>query len=431
MKSQLSLFKTRRFLPLFIVQFFGAFNDNAFKNALVIWCTYDVALKLNLDPKLIVTIASCLFILPFFIMSFLAGQLADKYEKSQIIRNIKKIEILLMSLIFLGFYFENIYFLLLLIFLMGAQSTFFGPLKYSLLPENLKDDELISGNALIEGGTFLAILFGTIFGGIAISGHYGVEVVCSFLILFGFVGYFSSKFIPKSPIGDSKLALSFNVFTQTKKIVNYAKKQEEVWLSVLGISWFWFVGIIFLSQIPTYTNEIVRGSEHVVTMFLSIFSVGMAIGSVMCNKLLKGEVNGRLIPYGSAGMTISILIFVVASYLYHNLTLPFSYVGIQGFITSGGYYSFAIIMSLFSLSIFSGIYTVPLYAIMQDRSQDKYISRIIAAHNVINSLFMVVASIVVLLLLLLNFNLLEIFLMLGVANIFVFFFIRKTVKNKL
>ena len=431
MISQLSLFKTRRFLPLFIVQFFGAFNDNSFKNALVIWCTYDVAVRLNLDSKLIVTAASGLFILPFFALSFLAGQVADKYEKSYIIRIIKRVEIVIMILIFLGFYFDNIYFLLFLMFVMGSQATFFGPLKYSLLPESLKEDELISGNALIEGGTFLAILFGSIFGGIVIRSHYGIEAVCIFLLFCAWIGYLSSKFIPKTPIGDSSLRISFNLFFQTKKIIDYAKEVKQVWLSILALAWFWFVGIIFLSQLPSYTNEIIGGSEYVVTLFMAIFSVGMAAGSVTCNILLKGKVNGRLVPIGSAGMTISIIIFVAASYFYHNLVKPDELLGVAGFFEVGGYYSFLIVLGLLFLSIFSGIYTVPLYAIMQDRSDDKYISRVIAAHNVVNSLFMVVASVVTLLLLTMKLNLLEIFTILGVANMLVFLFIQKIVKNKL
>lgn len=425
MKSQLNLLKTKRFLPLFITQFFGAFNDNVFKNAFIIWCTYDVSLQLDLDAKLMVTIASALFILPFFLFSFLAGQLADKYEKSSLVRVIKTIEIVLMCGVFVGFYFKYVYFLLFLLFLMGVQTTFFGPMKYSLLPEHLKDDELVSGNAFIEAGTFLAILLGTIFGGIVIRLNYGIEMMSFFVIFFAIIGLCSAKFIPKAVIGDASLHISFNIVKQTQKIISYAKQRESVWLSVIGIGWFWFLGIIFLSQFPSFTNEFIKGSEYVVTLFFSIFSIGMALGSVMCNKLLKGEINAKLVPFGIVGISVGILIFVLSSYVYHASFLPASLVSISGFFSSGGVVSYMIVLGLLILSISSGIYTVPLYAIMQDHTQDKYISRVIAANNVISSFLMVVAVLLVLLLLIFNVTLLEIFLLLAIANIFMFKIIGK------
>ncbi|MBL6664555.1 MAG: MFS transporter [Rickettsiales bacterium] len=425
MKSQINLLKTKRFLPLFITQFFGAFNDNVFKNAFVIWCTYDVSLQLDLDAKLIVTIASALFILPFFIFSFLAGQLADKYEKSFLVKIIKTVEVMLMCFVFVGFYFKYVYFLLFLLFLMGVQTTFFGPMKYSLLPEHLSDDELVSGNAFIEGGTFLAILAGTIFGGIIIQIAHGVSMMSFCVIFFAVIGLISATFIPQSSIGDVSLRISLNMVLQTKKIIFYAKQKEIVWFSVLGIAWFWFLGIIFLSQFPTFTNEFIKGNEYVVTLFFSIFSIGMALGSVMCNKLLKGKINTKLVPVGIIGMSVGIIIFVVASYIYYERFLPSDFVSVVGFFRVGGVFSVIIVLGLFILSIFSGLYTVPLYAIMQDQSEDKYISRVIAANNVVNSFFMVIAVLLVLLLLLLNISLLEIFLLLGIANIFVFFLIKK------
>ena len=192
---------------------------------------------------------------------------------------------------FIGFYFENIYLLLALLFLMGTHSTFFGPIKYSLLPEHLRENELVSGNALIEGGTFLAILLGTIFGGIVIRREYGVEIISIAVILFAVVGWLSSLAIPRSIASDVKLKISFNIITQTWKIINYARKEKTVWRALIGISWLWFIGITFLSQFPVYTKNIIRGDEFIVTLFLAIFSVGIGIGSVMCNKLLKGKVD--------------------------------------------------------------------------------------------------------------------------------------------
>ncbi len=220
MQNQSHLMKSKRFLPLFITQFFGAFNDNVFKNAFLIWFTYDVAQKLNMNAQIMVTVASGLFILPFFLFSALAGQLADKYEKSKLVQIIKIAEILIMGFSFIGFYFENIHLLLVLMFLMGIHSTFFGPIKYSLLPEHLKDSELVSGNALIEGGTFLAILLGTIIGGITIRSSNGIEVISIAVVSFAIIGWLSSRFIPKAPVGDQNLKISFNIISQTWKIIN-------------------------------------------------------------------------------------------------------------------------------------------------------------------------------------------------------------------
>jgi MFS family permease len=426
-QGQNQLLKSRRFLPLFVTQFFGAFNDNVFKNAFLIWFTYDISSKLNMDAQLMVTIASGLFVLPFFLFSALAGQIADKFEKSKIVQIIKIAEIVIMAFAFVGFYFENVYLLLLLVFLMGVHSTFFGPIKYSLLPETLKDNELVSGNALIEGGTFLAILLGTILGGVVIRSQNGIEIICVEIVLFALIGYFASCFIPKTPISDSGLKISLNIFLQTHKIIGFAKKENTVWLSIIGISWFWFIGVTFLSQFPIYTKNIINGNEFIVTLFLSIFSIGIGIGSVMCNKLLKGKIDGRLVPLGSIGISLGILLFCLASNFYQT---PINNISLAEFFSSG-FASYLIVLSLLAIAIFSGIYIVPLYAIMQHRSDNKYLSRIIAANNVLNALFMVASSLVIVVLIAIKITLLQIFLMLGIFNIFVFFFIKKIVKRRL
>jgi len=429
-QGQSHLLKSKKFLPLFITQFFGAFNDNVFKNAFLIWFTYDVAQKLGMDSQIMATIASGLFILPFFLFSALAGQLADKYEKSRLVGIIKIAEILIMGLSFVGFYFQDISLLLSLIFLMGVHSTFFGPIKYSLLPEHLKDNELISGNALIEGGTFLSILLGTIFGGLVIRSADGIEIVSIAVVFCALIGYMSSRFIPKSPISDPKLKISFNIVSQTIKIVKYAKQDRTVWLSIIGISWFWFIGITFLSQFSTYTKNIIGGDEHVVTLFLSVFSIGIGIGSVMCNKFLKGKIDGRLVPLGSIGITIGIMIFCLSSYFYKSPLNLDQLLGLKEFL-SVGIQSWLIVFGLLIIAIFSGIYIVPLYAIIQHRSPEKYLSRIIAANNVINALFMVISSLSVVALFKLKLGLLQIFILVGIINIFVFLIIKKIVKRRL
>ena len=426
----MNLLKSRRFLPLFITQFFGAFNDNVFKNAFVIWLTYSVANNLNMNVQMMVTIAFALFILPFFLFSTIAGQVADKYEKSQLVCFVKISEIVIMSGVFFGFYLQNIYVLLFLLFLMGVQSTFFGPLKYSLLPSHLKDEELVQGNGLIESGTFLAILLGTIFGGILIQFEYGIEIISLSIMCFSVMGYVSARYIPEAHINDKESQISFNIISQTAKIFHYSKQEYSVWLAMIGISWFWFVGSVFLSQFSIYTKDIIRADENVVILFLCIFSIGIAIGSMVCSKLIKNKIDGRLVPFGSIGITIGILIFCAASKIYQPVG------GVEDFLTLGefilgGISNLAIMFGLLVIAICSGIYIVPLYAIMQHRSDEKYLSRIIAANNIMNAFFMVVSGLFIILFIAIGVSLIQIFFAVGMINIFVFFTIRKIVQRRL
>lgn len=425
MRDSFHLLKTKRFLPLFVTQFFGAFNDNAFKNAFLIWFTYDIAVKTGADSRMIVTIAAGLFILPFFLFSATAGQIADKYEKSWLTQKIKQVEIILMVLCGIFFYLQNINGLLAVLFMMGMQSTFFGPIKYSLLPEHLKDDELISGNGLIEGGTFLSILIGTIFGGLIIRTEYGLPVLSLCVIGFACIGWMASRFIPAAPIGDAKLKVSWNIWRQTWKIIGFAQQERTVWLSIIGISWFWLIGATFLTQFPVYTKEVIGGNEHIVTLFLTIFSIGVGIGSVLCNKLLKGQINARLVPYGSVGITVAIIVFVSAS----NMYVAGADIGVIQFVNTGSA-AWLIIGSLLMLSLFSGIYIVPLYAIVQHRSDEKYLARIIAANNVMNALFMVLASLFAIGVFVVGLNVIQLLLVVGIINVPVFFVIRDIARKR-
>ncbi len=439
MRDQLHLLRSQRFLPLFITQFFGAFNDNAFKNAFLIWFTYDVAVRTGLDGPTMVTLAAGLFILPFFLFSATAGQLADKLEKSRFTQRLKLIEIGLMVTASLFFYLQNIYGLLLVLFMMGVQSTFFGPIKYSLLPEHLEDDELIGGNALIEAGTFLSILLGTIFGGLVVRTEYGLPLLAAFLIGFSIIGWMGSRKIPATPVSDPNVKIGWNIFRETWQITKFARQEHSVWLSIIGISWFWFVGATFLTQFPVFTSDVIGGNEHIVTLFLALFSIGICVGSVLCNKLLKGEINGKLVPYGSSGMTVSIAIFVIAAYqfgvdraAYINQTAAVAAheLGLAEFLGIG-VSSWGIMVGLLGLAISAGLYIVPLYAIMQHRSEDRILSRVIAASNVIGAFFMVVASVMVAALYSINFTSVQVLLLVGLMNIPAFFVVRSIVSRRL
>ncbi len=377
--NQFTLLKTRRFLPLFITQFLGAFNDNIFKNALVILITYVLAEKAGLNSQLMVTAAAGVFILPFFLFSATAGQLADKYEKTQLIRIIKLGEILIMLGATAAFFLENVTLLMIILFLMGTQSSFFGPVKYGILPEKLEPDELIGGNGLIEAGTFVSILTGTIIGGLLILTSNGIWFVAALLLVIASLGWVSSWYIPPGEAADPGLPVNYNFIQETWNIVSYARKKRDIFLSILGISWFWLVGATFLAQFPTYAKDIIGGNEQVVTLFLTVFSVGIGIGSLLCNKLLRGEIVATYVPLGILGMTLFTVDLYFASQHTFNASSEVM-IGAAAFLSH--FTSWRILADMFLISISSGIYIVPLYAILQSRSDPSHRSRTIASNNV-------------------------------------------------
>jgi acyl-[acyl-carrier-protein]-phospholipid O-acyltransferase/long-chain-fatty-acid--[acyl-carrier-protein] ligase len=409
--SLLGLLKTRRFLPLFVTQFLGAFNDNTFKNALVILITYRLAVKAGLDARLLVTAAAGVFILPFFLFSAVAGQLADRLEKSRLIAIIKFIEIVLMALAALGYFLGDVTMLMVVLFLMGAQSTFFGPLKFAILPDHLREDELIGGNALIEAGTFLAILLGTVFGGLLILTEEGVAWVSVMVIGVALAGWLGSLFIPAAGPADPDLAINPNILGETAAIIRHAAANRAVYLSILGISWFWFVGATFLAQFPTYAKDIVGGNEQVVTLFLVTFSVGIGAGTLLCNRVLKGEVTAKYVPLGAIGMTL------------FSVDLYFASAGVStaaGLLDAAGFLSVAanwrILADLALISICGGFYIVPLYAILQSRSEVSHRSRNIAANNIVNAAFMVASAVITAAMLYAEYSVTQVFLAMAVGN---------------
>ncbi|HNR11594.1 MAG TPA: MFS transporter, partial [Nitrosomonas europaea] len=263
--SQWKLLSSRRFLPFFVTQFLGAFNDNVFKNALVILITYTTMDNAGLSPQIMVTLAAGIFILPFFIFSATAGQLADKWDKARLIRHVKFVEIILMGGAAAGFYLDSVILLMMILFLMGAQSAFFGPLKYSILPDQLREDELIGGNALVSAGTFIAILLGTIIGGLLILAEQGGAIVSGITIGIALAGWLSSLFIPPVRPAAADTIVNWHVLEETRAIVHQARENTTVFHAILGVSWFWLFGATFLSQFPTFAKEIIGGNEQVVT----------------------------------------------------------------------------------------------------------------------------------------------------------------------
>lgn len=408
------LFRTRKFTPFFATQFLSAFNDNLFKFALVLFLKFQMDDLSGEETAQLTTIAAGLFILPFFLFSALAGQLADKYEKSYLIRIIRFAEIPLMILAAIGFYLESATFLLGVLFLMGTKSAFFGPLKYSLLPEHLKKSELIGANGLVEMATFVSILVGTILGGELIRGVDGRLQVAAFTIFLAFLGYFASWYIPKTIPKTPTLKINFNFLAEGFIIMKEAYSNQKILISILGISWFWLVGATFLAQFPNYTKDIVLGDERIATLFLFSLSVGIGVGSVLCNRVLKSKISARLAPWA----TLIMGVFCVDIYF----SSPNQISGqVTELMTLGQFladpWNWRILFNFIMIALAGGFYIVPFYTILQTRSSDKSRSRMIAANNITNSLFMVLSSLIALALLGAGFIVTEVFLLLGVVTI--------------
>ena len=411
-------------MPLFLTQFLGAFNDNFFKSAMVILITYRLAESSGLDARILVTIAAGVFILPFFIFSASAGQLADKYERSWLVQIIKIAEVVIMSGAAVGFFLESIPLLMIILFLMGGQSTFFGPIKYSILPQHLREDELIAGNALIETGTFISILTGTIFGGLFVLRPGGIHFVSLLVVGIAIAGWWASRFIPKTTPIDPSLKLNKNIMQETLKIIADVKPRRDIFLAILGISWFWLVGATFLSQFPTYAKDVIGGDEQVATLFLAVFSIGIGAGSLACNGLLRGEVSGKYVPWAAVGMSVGSVLLYFAS--GRPPIIPGTpEIGVFRFLLS--IQNLGVLLCLLGISFFGGLYIVPLYAIIQSRSEEAHMARVMACSNIMDSLFMVASATGTTILLTMGVSIPDIFLVMAFFTVIAAYIVRKTV----
>jgi 1-acyl-sn-glycerol-3-phosphate acyltransferase len=409
--NQFSLLRQRRFAPFFLTQFLGAFNDNVFRNGLVILITFQGVLVHGMDARTLANVAGALFILPFFLFSATVGQLADKYEKSLLIRRIKILEILLMLLAAYAFLTNGYETLLVVLFLMGWQSTLFGPVKYAYLPQQLSASELVGGNALVESGTYMAIILGLIVGGIAVAIEPGSRAVLSLcLVGTAIAGYLSSRGIPPTNAVDPGLRVNWNPWRETWRIIGFARAERSVFLSVLGISWFWFFGSAVTFQIPAYTLFILNGSEEVTTVLLAAFAVGVGVGSLLCEKMSARRIELGLVPFGSIGLSIFAIDLYFAQPAAHLVAAQTA----GDFLARAG--SLRLLADLALLGAFGGFYSVPLYAMIQQRAERRHVSRIIAANNIINALFMVAAAILGIVVLNAGFTVPQLFLILALLN---------------
>lgn len=387
--SQFGLLKERRFLPFFLTQGLGAFNDNVFKNALIVLVTFVMVGLSDDDKHGLTNLAAGLFILPFFLFSAISGQLADKFDKSRLAVGVKVLELLIMLVGVFAFMHQHVPLLMVLLFLMGLHSTLFGPLKYGILPQVLKSEELVGGNGLIEMATFLAILGGTILGtsliGIPERGAMFVGICTVVLAVLGLV---TAWLMPATAPVDPESKLDWNLFRATWRSVSELTDNRTVFLSCLGISWFWFFGSIYFTQLPVYTESVLGGSAKVYTMLLAIFSVGVAIGSMLCEKLSGHKVEIGLVPFGALGMTL----FGADVYFAWPEAVTVRDLSISAWLAMPG--AKRVVADLIGMAVFSGFFIVPLFALVQSRSDPKRRSRIFAANNILNAVFMVIASLI-------------------------------------
>ena len=421
--SQFELLTERRYLPFFITQFLGAFNDNVYKNALAIMFSYTALTVMGMNSDMLINLAAVVFILPYFIFSASAGELADKFDNSILMQYIKLAEIIIMCCAVLAFYFESPIMLLFILFLMGTQSAFFGPVKYGYLPRVLKRGELVGGNGVTDMGTFLAILIGMIAGAHAISYTNGPTIVSIMVVSLAVLGYLAARQIPKTGASDPNLKFSYNIFSKTWKVIQYSRLNQTIFLSVIGISWFWFFGTIIITQIPNFTRNYLFADEAVFIMLMGTFSISVGIGSLLCEKLSGGRVEIGLVPLGSIGLTV----FAIDLYFAANSVLPQS----ETLYTIGEVLNHApnwrILFDIFMIGISSGFYIVPLYALIQERCDRGHISRVIAANNIINSIFMVVAGLAAMLILGNDISIPGLIFITGIMNFVVAVYIYKMI----
>ena len=389
MSSQFSLLKTRRFGPFFGTQFLGAFNDNLFKNALVVLLTFQAAQWTTLKPELLANLAAGIFILPFFLLSATAGQLADKFDKAMLARQVKLLEIGIAVLVGIGFWLHSLTVLMVCLCLLGVHSTLFGPVKYAILPQHLHEDELVGGNALIEAGTFVAILAGTLLGGLLAGMEGGAVWITAGCLVVAIAGYVVCRGVPDAPAPEPQLRLNPNPITETWRNIGFARENRTVFLSILGISWFWLYGALLLAQFPAYAKNVLGGNETSVTLLLAVFTLGIGIGSLLCERLSAKQVEIGLVPFGSIGLTIFGLDLAFASpdSVPSVTTAPLAL--LQLLQAPGTWH---VLFDLFAIGLFGGFFIVPLYALVQLRSSPGHRARIIAANNIMNALFMVVGA---------------------------------------
>ena len=417
------MFLSKRFFPFFVTQCLGALNDNVYKNVLLLMVTYSLIDSLPVSVNLFVNLAAGLFILPFFLFSAHAGAVADSMDKAKLIRRLKLIEVLIMACAATAIMTENALLMLVLLFLTGTQSAYFGPVKYALLPQALKASELVKGNAWVEMGTFLSILVGTLTAGLLLAMPNGTLIASCLVLFLSIMGFISSVNIPALP-SRSNQKVKFKPISGLKKTLNVAQKQRGIWMSILAISWFWFMGATYLTQFPNFAREHLFADSTVVSLLLALFSIGIATGSWLCQKLSFDHVELGILPFGILGLTLFglDLLWAVPSY---NLS-PAQYYSVESFISESKHVR--VMMDLFFVGVSGGVFIVPLYSFIQSRSNQGECARSIAANNIMNALFMVGSALVsIFVLSVLSLSVVELFAIMAVGNFLVAIYVYRQV----
>lgn len=410
--SQFGLLRQKRFAPLFWTQFLGATNDNIFKIAFTGLATFYSARFTGVDPANAAFLISAVFILPFVLFSATSGQIADKLDKARLIRLSKSLEIAVMLLAAWAFYTWSAPLLYVCTFFMGAQSTLFGPVKYAYLPQHLDHRELVGGNGMIEMGTFVAILVGTLIGsGLADFGDAGALWAAGICVAIALLGRYTAQGVPTSPSSNPELRINWNPFTETWRNLVLARERRTVFLSMIGISWLWFFGATFLTSFFNFSKDVLGGDPQVVTLLLGVFSIGIGTGALLCERLSGERLEIGLVPLGAIGMSL----FASDLYLASYHLAPAGLTGIGGFLgfSGGAAHAFShwrVMVDMFLLALFAGLYSVPLYTLVQSRSEPCHRARIVAANNILNALFMIASALIALTLLSIGLTIPELYL---------------------
>ena len=421
-----SLLWNRKFWPLCYTQFFGAFNDNFFKNALIILITFQSMKLANFSTEQLIALCGGIFITPFFLFSAMSGQIADKYEKAQLIIYTKVLEFFIMILAGVGFLTESLSVLLLSLFLMGLQSSFFSPLKYSYMPQQVSSNKLVEANALLQSSTFIAILIGTICGGLVIAiPEQNTLYVSIGVIGLAIIGFLFSLSIPKISSLEPNLPLQYNPLISTWNLIHYIFTKNNIRWTVLGLAWFWFYGAVLLSLLPGYGKKILGGNEQVVTFLLTLFSIGIGLGCMTCKKISRNKLKLGLTPIGALGLSVFLFdLFFQSQYINHNNKKLINFID---FISNPQH--FRIMFDLIMISFSGGLFFVPLMTFLQKISPKQYLSRVIAGSNIFDALFMLLSATFLIVFFKIGLNETEIFLFLAVLNLIVAVLIYKLSKT--
>lgn len=386
MASQFSLLRTRRFFPFFLTQFLSAFNDNLFKAGITILLTFQAATWTSMAPGLVANLAAGLFMLPFFLFSATAGQLADRHDKARLAQLVKILEIGIVGIGGIGFALHSIALLMTAVLCLGLHSAMFGPIKYAILPETLHPDELMAGNALVEAGTFAAILLGTLVGGTLAAMPGGTAWVTGISLVIAASGYLASRQIPSCTPPAPDLVIRWNPMTETIRCIRLARQNQRVFTAIVALSWFWMYGALLLAQFPAYARDVLGGAESAVTLLLAVFTIGIATGSLLCDKLSAHKVELGLVPIGALGLMCFGFDFALGGGIAKG-----SGSTISQLLSSVG--TWRVLADLFGVGFFGGIFCVPLYALMQTASAPEARARVVSSNNIMNALFMVVGAI--------------------------------------